>query len=82
MSIKFPKELLAVAITLVAAVWLFMRNDGTGANSAAVFQSGSADGGATIEVKRSNGLTIIERRDRSGNSATIIQQDDDEGSSN
>jgi hypothetical protein len=76
MSIKFGREVFVVATTLVAAVWLFMHNDGTGANSAAVFQSGSADG-ATIEVRRSNGLTIIERRDRSGNSATIIQEDND-----
>lgn len=82
MSIKFGQEVFAVAITLVAAVWLFMHNDGIGTNSAAVFQSGSADGGATIEVRRSNGLTIIERRDRSGNSATIIQQDHDKDSSN
>ncbi len=82
MSLKFRKELFAVAITLVAAVWLFMRNDGLGMNSAAVFQSGSGDGDAMIEVKRSNGLTIIERHDRSGNSATIIQQDHDDGSSN
>ena len=76
MPIKSRNELLAVTINLVGAVWLFMHNDGGGANSAAIFQGGS--GNSTIEVTRSNGLTIIERRDRSGNSATIIQKDHDE----
>jgi hypothetical protein len=80
MPIKFCKELLAVTITLVGAIWLFMHNDANGVNSAAIFQGGS--GNSTIEVTRSNGLTIIERRDRGGNSATIIQQDHDESSSN
>ncbi len=73
MPIKFRKELFAVSITLVGAVWLFMRSDGSGVNSAAIFQGGS--GNSTIDVTRSNGLTIIERRDRSGNNAIIIQKD-------
>jgi hypothetical protein len=80
MQIKFRRELLAVTITLVGTVWLFMHNDGSGINSAAIFQGGS--GSSTIEVRRSNGLIIIERRDRSGNSATIVQQDQEKDSSN
>lgn len=43
-------------------------------NSAIIFQSGPLGTAATLSVKQHDGLTIIERRDLNGNSATIIQQ--------
>jgi hypothetical protein len=76
MLLKCGTEFLIGAAVLTTAVWLFMQQDGSGTNSAAIYQS-PAGNDVSVQVKHWGGFTIIERHDRNGNNATIIQQGHD-----
>lgn len=76
MLLRCGTEFLIGAAVLTTAVWLYMQKDGNGANSATILQT-PAGNDVSVQVKHWGDFTIIERHDRNGNNATIIQQDHD-----
>lgn len=76
MLLKCGTEFLIGAAMLTTAVWLYVQQNGSGANSATIYQS-PAGNDVSVQVKHWDGFTIIERHDRNGNNATVIQQDHD-----
>ncbi len=66
-------RVLALAAAAGMGEGVFVESEG--GNSTTIIQSGPFGGGAKVEVRRGDGFVVIQRRDDSGNSVTVIQGD-------